>query len=62
LSPLDALVRVYGSWCQKEGLHLGSALEHLHDEALTDAQRRWLADFVRRWEDAIARDRQEIER
>jgi hypothetical protein len=26
------------------------ARAHLHDENMTDAQRAWLRDFVRRWE------------
>jgi hypothetical protein len=31
---------------------LGSADEHVNDETLTTEQRRWLADFVGRWEDS----------
>jgi hypothetical protein len=40
----------YAAWNEREGLKLGSADEHLHDESLTDAQRAWLADFSARWE------------
>ena len=46
----DALAAEYGSWMGGEGLVLGSADDHLHDESLTVLQREWLADFVERWD------------
>jgi len=49
---LDALCDEYTAWNKANGLKLGSADEHLHDEALTEEQRAWLADFCERW-DAI---------
>lgn len=46
----DRLTREYQTWMQANGLKLGSAGEHLHDESLTEAQRLWLRDFSQRWE------------
>jgi hypothetical protein len=49
---LAALTQEYGAWNKAQGLSLGSVDEHLFDENLTPAQRTWLQDFSRRWEDA----------
>jgi hypothetical protein len=60
-SPLDRLTAEYYAWMRENGVDLSSADEsislavdvaraHLHDENMTDAQRAWLRDFVRRWE------------
>jgi len=46
------LIAEYHEWNKAQGLHLGSADEHLHDESLTAEQRAWLADFSGRWEAA----------
>ena len=53
---LDALTREYAAWNKTQGLTLGSADEHLFDETLTEAQRAWVRDFSRRWEEAAKRD------
>lgn len=47
---LNALIDEYQIWNEANGLNLGSADEHLFDEALTDEQRAYLHDFCRRWE------------
>ena len=52
---VDDLIDEYKNWNAEQGLDLGSADEHLFDESLTEEQRRWLADFSRRWE-AVARE------
>ena len=60
-SPLDRLTAEYHAWMRENGVDLSNADEsislavdvaraHLHDENMTDAQRAWLRDFVRRWE------------
>jgi hypothetical protein len=60
-APLDGLTAEYHAWMRANDINFGSADEsvslavdiaraHLHDENLTDAQRAWLRDFVRRWE------------
>lgn len=50
---LNALTGEYHEWLATNNLtDLGSADEHLFDERLTDAQRAWIRDFSRRWEDA----------
>lgn len=51
---LALLTDEYAAWNKAEGLALGSADEHLFDEDLTEAQRAWLRDFSRRWEEATA--------
>ena len=53
---LDALTREYAAWNKEQGLNLGSADEHLFDETLTEAQRAWVRDFSRRWEETAKRD------
>ena len=49
---LNTLTREYEAWQKEQGLKLGSANEHLFDENLTDAQRKWLQAFSQRWEGA----------
>lgn len=49
-NPLNKLVEEYREWNKSQGLNLGSADEHLHDESLTEAQRAWLRDFSNRWD------------
>lgn len=49
---LNTLTREYEVWQKEQGLKLGSADEHLFDENLTDAQRKWLQAFSQRWEGA----------
>jgi len=47
---LSALTGQYNAWQRDQGLNLGSADEHLFDENLTEAQKKWLQDFSQRWE------------
>jgi hypothetical protein len=49
---LNTLTREYEARQKEQGLKLGSADEHLFDENLTDAQRKWLQAFSQRWEGA----------
>jgi hypothetical protein len=51
-SSIDNLAREYQRWNLEQGLSLGSADEHRYDENLTVAQRDWLHDFSRRWDEA----------
>jgi hypothetical protein len=44
------LTAEYHRWMLGQGLDLGSPDKHVFDEALTPAQRIWLADFCLRWE------------
>jgi hypothetical protein len=46
---IDRLIQEYSEWNHKQGLGFG-----FDDEALTHAQRQWLADFCIRWERAMA--------
>ncbi len=55
---INALIDEYQAWNKANGLNLGSADEHLWDESLTVEQRRWLADFSDRWEEAERADRE----
>jgi hypothetical protein len=50
---LDRLTDEYHAWMKAQGLDLGSADEHLFDEALTDEQRAWLKDFYNRWQQEV---------
>lgn len=52
MAAFDTLTAEYQTWQREQGLTLGSADEHLFDEKLTDAQRAWLLEFCRRWEQA----------
>lgn len=45
----SALCEEYAAFQAREHLKLGSADEHLCDEALTPAQQSWLRDFSDRW-------------
>ena len=60
-NPHDRMTAEYHAWVRANGVDLSSADEsvslavdiaraHLDDENMTDAQRAWLRDFVRRWE------------
>lgn len=49
---LNILIQEYEAWQKEQGLRLGSADEHLFDENLTDAQRKWLQAFSKKWEGA----------
>jgi len=49
-SPIRALTDEYEQWNRDQNLNLGSADEHLFDEALSPEQRAWLHNFVQRWE------------
>lgn len=51
-SPINALIREYDAWNKVNGLNLGSADEHHHDESLTAEQRTYVRSFSRRWESA----------
>jgi hypothetical protein len=46
----DRMIMEYSDWNAAQGLDLGSADEHLWDESLTEAQRKWVCDFSERWE------------
>ena len=52
MDTFNNLIDEYERWNNKNGLRLGSADEHLFDEALTNAQREYLREFVQRWERA----------
>jgi hypothetical protein len=54
---LEELCDRYATWNAANGLNLGSADEHLFDDNLTDAQRAWLRDFCRRWDEAEKQER-----
>jgi hypothetical protein len=54
---IEELIDEYQAWNQSQGLDLGSADEHYYDESLTEAQREWLRDFGRRWEQAAREER-----
>lgn len=45
-----SLCAVYEAWLKREGLNLGSADEHTHDESLTPEQRAWLVAFCAIWD------------
>lgn len=47
---IESLTQEYESWNKVQGLSLGSADEHLHDESLSQSQRAWLRNFSQRWE------------
>lgn len=57
MTTLDMLSDAYMAWQKQQGLDLGSADEHLHDEALTDLQRAWLKGFCARWEEENDKER-----
>lgn len=44
------LVREFAAWREENGLPDGSAEEILDDVALTPSQRRWLVDYIERWD------------
>jgi hypothetical protein len=52
MKTLEDLIHEYANWKRTNGLRLGSAYEHMWDDNLTNQQRAWLRDFVRRWEEA----------
>lgn len=45
----EKLCKELEDFCKKEGLQYQSADELLFED-ITDEQRRWLSDFVQRWE------------
>jgi hypothetical protein len=47
---MEPLCGFYIDFCERVGIKLGSADEHLHDERLTEHQRKWLAAYVELWE------------
>ncbi len=55
---IDGLTAEYVAWNKAQGLDLGSADEHLHDESLTEKQRLWLSAFNTRWQATADRDRE----
>jgi predicted RNA-binding Zn-ribbon protein involved in translation (DUF1610 family) len=59
--PFDALVTEYNGWLAAQPLHIGGAedtsAEALLHEEITPEQRRWLSDFVQRW-DAMEQEQQ----
>jgi hypothetical protein len=63
--PLNYLIDEYGVWlkqAEQQGIPERCALENLHGlgETLTDDQKDWLADFIRRWEQAERASRGEV--
>lgn len=52
-TPLAALSDEYAAWCSAQKLPVCSADEQ-DPHVLTPNQRRWLGDFIRRWEAAEA--------
>lgn len=55
-SLLDRLTDHYENFNKREGLKLGSADEHVHDEKLTPNQRSHVRRFSKTWEKAESRD------
>lgn len=57
-NPFDALVAEYEAWMRQQPEALTSlpdtSAEALLHEDITPAQRRWLSDFIIRWEAADA--------
>jgi len=53
---IETLIDEYRAWNAAQGLNLGSADEHLTDDALTDAQREYLRAFCDRWDSCRERD------
>jgi hypothetical protein len=51
---LDHLRIEYRVFQEQHGLKLGPAEDHHNDTTLTDAQRAWLVEFSRRWNDLAA--------
>ena len=47
------LIGEYQRWQKANQIRLGSPYDHLTDRHLTAAQRRWLKDYVKRWEARI---------
>jgi hypothetical protein len=48
-----ALIDEYATWTRVNDLPPMSADELLYEE-ISDEQRRWLSDFIRRWNEATA--------
>lgn len=57
MDAISELIAEYKRWNDAEGLDLGSADEHLNDPDLSEVQREWLEDFVRRWNLAANEER-----
>jgi hypothetical protein len=49
---LSALIDEYEVWCRAQGLLQIDAMEQVLDPKISDEQRRWLSDFIVRWEAA----------
>lgn len=54
LNNLDALIAEYAQWCNAQGLTPESADELLAARRLTPEQRRWVEDFITRWDAAAS--------
>lgn len=52
MQDLNALIDEYAGWCAAQGLLQIDAMEQVLDPAISDDQRRWLSDFILRWEAA----------
>jgi hypothetical protein len=57
LETIDDLCKVYAEFNRANGLNLGSADEHWHDETLTEEQREWVRAFSARWDEAVEREK-----
>lgn len=55
LETIDQLTTEYQDWCARNGLPQISADELLH-ETLTDEQRRYVSEFLIRWDEAAERE------
>jgi len=55
------LVNEFAAWCNTQpGFEEGDAMDHLHRDDLQPYQRKWLSDFVIRWEKMRAREREQL--
>lgn len=58
--PIQALEREYCAYLAEQGLPDGSADELIHGD-LSEPQRRYISDFIRRWESAEADEARDAE-
>ena len=61
MDTIESLYADYSEWNARHGLNLGSADEHLFDDALTPQQKIWLRLFIDRWNAAAQRERAGIQ-